>query len=182
LKHAINISTDACAVSFLLYSPLNQGLKRSLRNISSYLLIVFTLQSIKSRIETLICPDYSQAGNIVFTLQSIKSRIETTLVVTTEQYEGEFLLYSPLNQGLKPPKILTASLCQIKFLLYSPLNQGLKLQLAIFRIVIFFVFTLQSIKSRIETFSCQTKNCFHYMFLLYSPLNQGLKQTGVWST
>ena len=38
------------------------------------------------------------------------------------------------------------------------------------------VFTLQSIKSRIETWSALQKDFQLAMFLLYSPLNQGLKQ------
>ena len=64
-------------IRFLLYSPLNQGLKpeisQSMRSSGS----VFTLQSIKSRIETIdkFSPDIGI--NHVFTLQSIKSRIET---------------------------------------------------------------------------------------------------------
>jgi len=41
-------------------------------------------------------------GNLrVFTLQSIKSRIETSLVKWELEYPLTFLLYSPLNQGLK---------------------------------------------------------------------------------
>ena len=39
---------------------------------------------------------------LVFTLQSIKSRIETTLEAGKPDDGIEFLLYSPLNQGLKP--------------------------------------------------------------------------------
>jgi len=62
---------------FLLYSPLNQGLKpeisQSMRSSGS----VFTLQSIKSRIETRIYRREILAICWVFTLQSIKSRIET---------------------------------------------------------------------------------------------------------
>ena len=38
----------------------------------------------------------------VFTLQSIKSRIETERVHYKVFLEQRFLLYSPLNQGLKP--------------------------------------------------------------------------------
>ncbi len=61
---------------FLLYSPLNQGLKLPGRRIIANDMMVFTLQSIKSRIETdtfwLSIP-----ARWVFTLQSIKSRIET---------------------------------------------------------------------------------------------------------
>ncbi len=37
----------------------------------------------------------------VFTLQSIKSRIETLETNGTIPIDMEFLLYSPLNQGLK---------------------------------------------------------------------------------
>ncbi len=38
---------------------------------------------------------------IVFTLQSIKSRIETESSELADKAVSEFLLYSPLNQGLK---------------------------------------------------------------------------------
>jgi len=38
---------------------------------------------------------------IVFTLQSIKSRIETSLRCFIRVLLNMFLLYSPLNQGLK---------------------------------------------------------------------------------
>ncbi len=40
-------------ILFLLYSPLNQGLKHNLYFPRMILATVFTLQSIKSRIETL---------------------------------------------------------------------------------------------------------------------------------
>ena len=39
------------------------------------------------------------------------------------------------------------------------------------------VFTLQSIKSRIETFGVPSLQADHELFLLYSPLNQGLKRS-----
>ena len=87
-----------------------------------------------------------------------------------------FLLYSPLNQGLKrrcyPPKVHNRHW----FLLYSPLNQGLKQYKVFTTLRKLKVFTLQSIKSRIET---DLKICVHFippLFLLYSPLNQGLKR------
>ena len=38
---------------------------------------------------------------MVFTLQSIKSRIETNAIGNIYINDGKFLLYSPLNQGLK---------------------------------------------------------------------------------
>ncbi len=38
----------------------------------------------------------------VFTLQSIKSRIETMDFPSKKRKTTMFLLYSPLNQGLKP--------------------------------------------------------------------------------
>mgnify|MGYP007030592536 CR=1 FL=1 len=62
---------------FLLYSPLNQGLKQNrLQDIETEKQ-VFTLQSIKSRIETNLSDLDSNEPLPVFTLQSIKSRIET---------------------------------------------------------------------------------------------------------
>jgi len=44
------------------------------------------------------------------------------------------------------------------------------------KIQTFAVFTLQSIKSRIETWRCEMIIKTKRGFLLYSPLNQGLKQ------
>ena len=61
------------------------------------------------------------------------------------------------------------------FLLYSPLNQGLKLFYSVEQSKEEIVFTLQSIKSRIETGRQKGFTCFMPEFLLYSPLNQGLK-------
>ncbi len=43
----------------------------------------------------------SYAFSTVFTLQSIKSRIETVIAIAIFFYAIVFLLYSPLNQGLK---------------------------------------------------------------------------------
>ena len=63
-----------------------------------------------------------------------------------------FLLYSPLNQGLKQLENIQVSFISLVFLLYSPLNQGLKHTLVTLQdIPDERVFTLQSIKSRIET-------------------------------
>ncbi len=62
-----------------------------------------------------------------------------------------------------------------KFLLYSPLNQGLKPMGLSSRLAPLLVFTLQSIKSRIETGCKDEKGLYNILFLLYSPLNQGLK-------
>ena len=122
---------------FLLYSPLNQGLKQKMRDMAIHTLDVFTLQSIKSRIETWSSSSKKGQQAKVFTLQSIKSRIETGNGSGFRIDCGEFLLYSPLNQGLKPK-------LQSQFLQF------------------FWVFTLQSIKSRIETFweqNCQGLLC-----------------------
>ncbi len=63
----------------------------------------------------------------------------------------EFLLYSPLNQGLKQDCGRNWNRHTIKFLLYSPLNQGLKPPTLESATRSLTVFTLQSIKSRIET-------------------------------
>mgnify|MGYP000984056683 FL=1 len=71
-----------------------------------------------------------------------------------------------------PPKLKNS----IKFLLYSPLNQGLKPEKADSICSNYIVFTLQSIKSRIETVSDRFKIERTCRFLLYSPLNQGLKR------
>ena len=62
-----------------------------------------------------------------------------------------FLLYSPLNQGLKQGKKNYHPAVRVMFLLYSPLNQGLKQLSWQVKMLASDVFTLQSIKSRIET-------------------------------
>ncbi len=62
----------------------------------------------------------------VFTLQSIKSRIETYVIIMNYWVKFQFLLYSPLNQGLKQPDSFKIKIEHYMFLLYSPLNQGLK--------------------------------------------------------
>jgi len=67
-----------------------------------------------------------------------------------------FLLYSPLNQGLKPSSDKVSAKVFFVFLLYSPLNQGLKQTSGNIPTVLHPVFTLQSIKSRIET-NCITQ-------------------------
>ncbi len=71
------MTVEQSAGLFLLYSPLNQGLKQAFRAILDTSIIVFTLQSIKSRIETM------------YSVHQCSDR-------------PAFLLYSPLNQGLKP--------------------------------------------------------------------------------
>ena len=136
---------------FLLYSPLNQGLKLMSARTAKAFILVFTLQSIKSRIETDISAKQGAADNIVFTLQSIKSRIETISQYSYHYSNNQFLLYSPLNQGLKLLNFQIAGFS-------SP-----------------SVFTLQSIKSRIETYIITICRITKSRFLLYSPLNQGLK-------
>mgnify|MGYP006943092754 CR=1 FL=1 len=87
----------------------------------------------------------------VFTLQSIKSRIETADEGKLWKRISRFLLYSPLNQGLKPTDLTPEQQKEFVFLLYSPLNQGLKHIFFILSGISEYVFTLQSIKSRIET-------------------------------
>ena len=77
-------------------------------------ILVFTLQSIKSRIETTATNTIQPQLHRVFTLQSIKSRIETARAYQNEIASAMFLLYSPLNQGLKPHSavlIIRYSLC-----------------------------------------------------------------------
>ncbi len=111
---------------FLLYSPLNQGLKLKACDNSGYFIAVFLLysplnQGLKHR-KHYMCFDVLH----VFTLQSIKSRIETLRGPRHRHHLSEFLLYSPLNQGLKPPLTRLTLKVSPEFLLYSPLNQGLK--------------------------------------------------------
>ncbi len=88
---------------------------------------------------------------IVFTLQSIKSRIETKIYCRKCDTGFGFLLYSPLNQGLKRDIGIRYQVAGARFLLYSPLNQGLKPLSRAGVNISPIVFTLQSIKSRIET-------------------------------
>ena len=52
LKHTLVTLQDIPDERFLLYSPLNQGLKHPMTAVVGYWRGVFTLQSIKSRIET----------------------------------------------------------------------------------------------------------------------------------
>jgi len=88
--------------------------------------IVFTLLSIKTRIETAFPHLPTTSYTCVFTLLSIKTRIETC--------------------SIDEIKIIAD-----KFLLYYPLKQGLKLSFAISSNFVSNVFTLLSIKTRIET-------------------------------
>jgi len=94
---------------------------------------------------------------------------------TANAYASGFLLYSPLNQGLKHQRRIDQMSEYERFLLYSPLNQGLKPNSVNLLRIIQTVFTLQSIKSRIETTLCPICARRQKRFLLYSPLNQGLK-------
>ncbi len=80
LKHPTNFCIKNNSIMFLLYSPLNQGLKLFIPAKDRDKLSVFTLQSIKSRIETWTSSLSIVMNLIVFTLQSIKSRIETRIV------------------------------------------------------------------------------------------------------
>jgi len=95
------ISTEKGLPKFLLYSPLNQGLKPQAEIVVMDLIILFLLysplnQGLKHANELLVMDLIC-----VFTLQSIKSRIETLKIAGTFQPSKGFLLYSPLNQGLK---------------------------------------------------------------------------------
>jgi len=63
-------------MQFLLYYPLKQGLKQSYES------------------------DHATA-NFVFTLLSIKTRIETSIVGSVMADIKEFISYYPLKQGLK---------------------------------------------------------------------------------
>ena len=68
----------ACALLFLLYYPLKQGLKHKSFNLCiSKSSPVFTLLSIKTRIETMLIYEIDGYLWTVFTLLSIKTRIET---------------------------------------------------------------------------------------------------------
>ncbi len=121
----MDIKVATMHFAFLLYSPLNQGLKHLQDQPLSLLVGVFTLQSIKSRIETPAL------------LKGLKGNFA-------------FLLYSPLNQGLKQsggqntrnnPPVFT--LQSIKSRIETSTTSIPRYQI--------LVFTLQSIKSRIET-------------------------------
>ena len=150
MKHYVFYILLVYGNRFLLYSPLNQGLKLCLEKSTPYCFWVFTLQSIKSRIETFSILLHPVQALLVFTLQSIKSRIETGMGVTELQVCRVFTL-----QSIKS-RIETV----------YPLNSFT---------VLLLVFTLQSIKSRIETGTHLLFIAIFLEFLLYSPLNQGLK-------
>ena len=62
----------------------------------------------------------------VFTLLSIKTRIETAGCGRIALQNSEFLLYYPLKQGLKLSSNRNAPVKIALFLLYYPLKQGLK--------------------------------------------------------
>ena len=111
---------------FLLYYPLKQGLK----------LFLF---------------EYGLTDLSVFTLLSIKTRIETNIRVSLGKCSSMFLLYYPLKQGLKHSDDYRVGYLDYKFLLYYPLKQGLKHCSSTHFEHLLFVFTLLSIKTRIET-------------------------------
>ena len=111
---------------FLLYSPLNQGLKLSTSEDNLYNLPVFTLQSIKSRIETILLPEEQSIFHQVFTLQSIKSRIETGEPLSNcINCHSVFTLQS-IKSRIETASRRSETGNRSRFLLYSPLNQGLK--------------------------------------------------------
>ena len=92
-----------------------------------------------------------QFGNPVFTLQSIKSRIETIWKGDKISMKILFLLYSPLNQGLKPDLQVCRNCKKSVFTLQS-IKSRIETWTFSWSIVMnLIVFTLQSIKSRIET-------------------------------
>ena len=122
-----------------------------LERLDNNLLTVFTLLSIKTRIETYNA-DTSGIASVafllyyplkqglkppmaiwqllsaqrVFTLLSIKTRIETLLIRSTDTTGSVFLLYYPLKQGLKLRIVKLKKGITARFLLYYPLKQGLK--------------------------------------------------------
>ena len=87
-----------------------------------------------------------------------------------------FLLYYPLKQGLKLSRVAPEASSTVVFLLYYPLKQGLKpLAKSDCPSLCARVFTLLSIKTRIETFHRWYRKCAGNLFLSYYPLKQGLK-------
>jgi len=86
---------------FLLYYPLKQGLKHPPIKGKPERRRVFTLLSIKTRIETALEGNIVKIAIIVFTLLSIKTRIETAKRNPAAMAGVRFLLYYPLKQGLK---------------------------------------------------------------------------------
>jgi len=97
-----NLPTSTVSASFLLYYPLKQGLKQG------------------------IVTDTINWIGFVFTLLSIKTRIETNTIGLLEHSIEGFLSYYPLKQGLKHRLIANLYNIDIKFLSYYPLKQGLK--------------------------------------------------------
>ena len=71
---------------------------------------------------------------------------------------------------------LIPGLLSLMFLLYYPLKQGLKQKMNPILEEIEKVFTLLSIKTRIETVTIGSRCSRRSKFLLYYPLKQGLKQ------
>ena len=112
---------------------------------------------------------------LVFTLQSIKSRIETHHSSNHYSICHKFLLYSPLNQGLKHSEYSYGQNQFSPFLLYSPLNQGLKLDEKYFMEVPKKFLLYSPLNQGLKHKNRVLPIIVSCMFLLYSPLNQGLK-------
>jgi len=112
---------------------------------------------------------------MIFILLSIKTRIETAPEENEPIVGHKFLLYYPLKQGLKLKERTKELSHGTMFLLYYPLKQGLKLNKCSECDPITVVFTLLSIKTRIETPFSYQSTFSSLKFLLYYPLKQGLK-------
>ena len=138
---------------------------------------------------------------IVFILQSIKPRVETchvlahkkdksSLYPTIHQTKGwnrhtrakkggknGSLSYNPSNQGLKHPSGGHQGSIRCWSLSYNPSNQGLKRTFTWLINVSIFVFILQSIKPRVETWLCAVS------FQTYCPsLYPTIHQTKGWNS
>ena len=116
-----------CPTGFLLYYPLKQGLKHmqsgTLKIGAGMFLLYYPL---KQGLKLSNFCMYISSPIKVFTLLSIKTRIETSHEKDYYLFPDEFLLYYPLKQGLKPTELhILCGDCK-EFLLYYPLKQGLK--------------------------------------------------------
>jgi len=154
---------------FLLYYPLKQGLKLA---ISRVLVMkrhsVFTLLSIKTRIETSPQGLTSKSRLTFLLYYPLKQGLKLLNFQITRFSSPGFLLYYPLKQGLKPdhhPQKKDSK----QFLLYYPLKQGLKLTQIDTSHLPTAVFTLLSIKTRIETYD-DISLCSH-AYRFYSTIH-----------
>ncbi len=164
---------------FLLYYPLKQGLK--LRQVETTLRStgVFTLLSIKTRIDTAIASGDSECGWQFISYYPLKQGLKLTCSYVEAVYFKLFISYYPLKQGLKLAKKESSITRNDVFISYYPLKQGLKRMLPYLSTMRCAIYILLSIKTRIETPQRCQQVSPAIVFISYYPLKQGLKLSPV---